>query len=63
MAAALSGGYHLTWAIGAGLMVAAIVVAMTVLKPEPAPPSAAVEDEAEEMAGADGTMCGAEACA
>ena len=33
-AAALSGGYHLAWAIGAGLVVATIVLAATVLKSE-----------------------------
>jgi EmrB/QacA subfamily drug resistance transporter len=34
-AAALTGGYHLAFWIAAGLVVAAIVVAATVLKPEP----------------------------
>jgi len=33
-ASALSGGYHLAWAIGAGLVVATIVLAATVLKSE-----------------------------
>ncbi len=33
-AAALSGGYHLAWAIGVGLVVAAIVLAATVLRSE-----------------------------
>jgi EmrB/QacA subfamily drug resistance transporter len=33
-AAALTGGYHLAFWIGAGLVVAAIVVALTVLRPE-----------------------------
>src|SRR5712691_10962333 len=33
-AAALSGGYHLAWAIGAGLAIASIVLAATVLKSE-----------------------------
>jgi len=33
---ALSGGYHLAWAIGAGLVVATIVLAATVLKSETA---------------------------
>jgi MFS family permease len=35
---ALTGAYHLTSAIGAVLLVAAIVVAATVLRPEPAAP-------------------------
>jgi EmrB/QacA subfamily drug resistance transporter len=33
-AAALTGGYHLSFAIGAGLVVVAIAIAVTVLKPE-----------------------------
>src|SRR3954470_6339663 len=33
-AAALNGGYHLAYAIGAGLLLAAIAVAVTVLQPE-----------------------------
>jgi EmrB/QacA subfamily drug resistance transporter len=33
--AALSGGYHLAWAIGAGLAIASIVVAATVLRSQP----------------------------
>jgi hypothetical protein len=33
-AAALTSGYHLSFAIGAGLVVVAIAVAVTVLKPE-----------------------------
>jgi MFS family permease len=32
--AALTGGYHLAFLIGAGLVVAALVVALTVLEPE-----------------------------
>ena len=36
MAAALNGGYHLAYAIGAALVLAAIVVALTVLREEPA---------------------------
>jgi predicted MFS family arabinose efflux permease len=36
MAAALNSGYHLAFWIGAGLVLIAIVVALTVLKPEPA---------------------------
>jgi hypothetical protein len=31
---ALSGGYHLAWAIGAGLAIASIVIAATMLKSE-----------------------------
>ena len=34
-AAALSGGYHFAWAIGAGLTLVAIVLAATVLKSTP----------------------------
>jgi hypothetical protein len=30
----LTGGYHLSFAIGAGLVVVAIAIAVTVLKPE-----------------------------
>jgi MFS family permease len=37
-AAALTGGYHLAFGIGAGLAVLALVVALTVLRPEPAAP-------------------------
>jgi hypothetical protein len=33
-ASALTGGYHLAFLIGAGLVVAAILVAVTVLRPE-----------------------------
>jgi hypothetical protein len=45
-AAALSGGYHLTWAIGAGLVVATIVLAATVLTSETAAEAeSAMEDE------------------
>jgi hypothetical protein len=35
-AAALNGGYHLAYLIGAGLVLAAIVVAVTVLQPDKA---------------------------
>ena len=34
VAAALNGGYHLAYAIGAGLVLAAIGVALTLLRPE-----------------------------
>ena len=48
-AAALSGGYHLTWAIGAGLVVATIVLAATVLTRETVVEAeSALEDEEEE---------------
>ena len=50
--AALSAGYHLAWAIGAGLAVASIVLAATVLKAEPAAMSeTAIEQEIEEACG------------
>jgi len=48
VAAALSGGYHLAWAIGAGLVLATIVLAATLLKSEPTAAHAtesALEDE------------------
>jgi EmrB/QacA subfamily drug resistance transporter len=51
-AAALSGGYHLAWAIGAGLVVAAIVLAATVLTPETAGGAASAMEEEEEEASA-----------
>ena len=35
-AAALTGGYHLAWAIGTGLLVAAVALALVVLRPAPA---------------------------
>jgi hypothetical protein len=47
--AALSGGYHLAWAIGAGLAIASVVVAATVLKSERTTRSdIAIEEEVEE---------------
>ena len=50
-AAALSGGYHLAWAIGAGLGVAAIVLTATVLKSETTVSTESpMEDEAEASA-------------
>jgi EmrB/QacA subfamily drug resistance transporter len=48
-ASALSGGYHLAWAIGAGLVVAVIVLAVTMLKSETA---AAAESSLLEEEGA-----------
>ena len=51
-AAALSGGYHLAWAIGAGLAIASIVLAATVLKSETAASKEpALEEEVEEACG------------
>ena len=47
--AALSGGYHLAWAIGAGLAIASIVLAATVLKSESTVHAEiAIAEEAEE---------------
>jgi hypothetical protein len=47
--AALSSGYHLAWAIGAGLAIASILLAATVLKSETTPNAdIAVEEEVEE---------------
>ena len=47
--AALSGGYHFAWAVGAGLVLATIVLAVTVLKSETAhEPAAAVNESPEE---------------
>jgi len=44
--AALSGGYHLAWAIGAGLAIASVVLAATLLKSETTVNSeGAVEEE------------------
>ncbi|MBO0690063.1 MAG: DHA2 family efflux MFS transporter permease subunit [Candidatus Dormibacteraeota bacterium] len=45
-AAALTGGYHLAFLVGAGLIAAAIVIALTVLRPE----EAAVEEPAASRA-------------
>jgi MFS family permease len=42
-ASALTGGYHLAWLIGAALVVAAFIVAVTVIQPEPAQAEAAPE--------------------
>jgi EmrB/QacA subfamily drug resistance transporter len=46
-AAALNGGYHLAFLVGAGLVVAAIAVAVTVLKPERSAAPAGGHGEAE----------------
>jgi EmrB/QacA subfamily drug resistance transporter len=49
-ALALSGGYHLAWAIGAGLAIASIILAATVLKSVAAAPTeGASEDEVAEV--------------
>jgi uncharacterized membrane protein YeiH len=47
VASALTGGYHLAWLIGTGLLIAALVTAVAVLRPAPAP--AAVPAEAPEQ--------------
>jgi hypothetical protein len=50
--AALSGGYHLAWAIGAGLAIASVVLAATLLKSETTVNSdSAIEEEEEEACG------------
>jgi len=50
--AALSGGYHIAWAIGAALAIASVVIAATILKSEtPVTRDMANEDEAEEACG------------
>jgi EmrB/QacA subfamily drug resistance transporter len=46
--AALSGGYHLAWAIGAALAIASILVAATVLRREAAASESVPDDEVEE---------------
>jgi EmrB/QacA subfamily drug resistance transporter len=51
-ASALTSGYHLAFLIGAGLVAAAIVVAVTVLQPE---------EQAEKQVAAEGEPAGAEA--
>ncbi len=40
VAAALNSGYHLAYLVGAGLVTAAFVVALTVLRSDPAPQAA-----------------------
>ncbi len=50
--AALSGGYHIAWAIGAALAIASVVIAATILKSEtPVTSHMAIEDQAEEACG------------
>jgi EmrB/QacA subfamily drug resistance transporter len=48
LTAALSSGYHLAWAIGAGLALVSLVIAATMLRPERAP-EVKVGIEAEEI--------------
>ena len=50
--AALSGGYHLAWAIGAGLAIASIVLAATLLKSNTSVSNDTAIDEGEEEASA-----------
>ena len=49
-AAALNGGYHLAYAIGAALVLVALLVAATVLQPEPNAAKAVARDTARETA-------------
>ncbi|HKC73397.1 MAG TPA: MFS transporter, partial [Chloroflexota bacterium] len=49
-AAALSGGYHLAWAIGAGLVLAMIVLAATVLTSDTAAEAESAREEEEASA-------------
>jgi EmrB/QacA subfamily drug resistance transporter len=46
-ASALTGGYHLAWVIGTGLLVAAVATALAVLRPAPAPVVAQDADREE----------------
>ena len=48
LAAALSGGYHLAWAVGAVLVLGTLVLSATALKPEPAAPAGAEDEWVEE---------------
>jgi EmrB/QacA subfamily drug resistance transporter len=51
-AAALSGGFHLAWTIGAALAIASIILAATLLKSETAAsPESPIEEEVEEACG------------
>ncbi len=47
VSSALTAGYHLAFAIGAGLVIAAIGLAAVLLHPEPAPALAEAETHAE----------------
>jgi EmrB/QacA subfamily drug resistance transporter len=47
-ASALTGGYHLAFIIGAGLVAAAVGIALTVLRPAAVPQEEGVADETEE---------------
>ena len=47
VASSLTGGYHLAWAIGAALVVAALGLAITVLRSAPAVAEQAAEPENE----------------
>jgi EmrB/QacA subfamily drug resistance transporter len=57
-ASALNGGYHLAYVVGAGLVLVALLIAITVLKPEA---EAAEEAEAEERRRAGGEPAWSEA--
>src|SRR5919199_5676585 len=48
LAAALSGGRHLAWAVGAVLVLGTLVLSATALKPEPAAPAGAEDEWVEE---------------
>jgi len=50
-AAALTGGYHLAFWIAAGLVAGAIVLALTVLRPQAGPATNAADDHGAELAG------------
>jgi hypothetical protein len=49
IASALSGGFHLAWAVGAGLGFVSLVVAATLLRPERAADVAVPIEEEEEI--------------
>jgi EmrB/QacA subfamily drug resistance transporter len=48
VASALTGGYHLAWVIGTGLLVAALAIALTVLRPAPVPVAAEAAEAVDE---------------
>jgi hypothetical protein len=54
-AAALTGGYHMAFLIGAGLVVAAVAIAAAVLEPAPRAQARATADS--EPAGARAALC------